>query len=186
MTVQSLPRRSIWRWALFFVVLASLAGVGIVLPIVYNLGQQLQPDQLEAAHRRWQESGPTDYDMTYSVTYDRERLAERHIVAVRHGKVVFAVGEGEVEALAPALAAAVGLPAGGLGHGRAQDVPALFDHIEALLVQQPPAGRRNFLIAVFDPREGYPRRFIYRLRGTPTREEWDVRLWRPGELRDRP
>ncbi len=175
-------RRRTWRWVVFFAVLATLAGTGIVLPIVYNLGQQLRPEQLEAARRLWAEHGPADYDLTYAVTYDRERLAERHIVSVRQGKVVFATCEGELVELAPALAAAAGLPLGGLGHGQGLGVPGIFDHIEELLRQQSTQGRRNFLVAVFDPHEGYPRRFIYRLRGTRTREEWDVRLWKPGEL----
>jgi hypothetical protein len=180
MTVATRPRT--WRWVVFFAVLASLAGLGIVLPIVYNLGQQLRPEQLEAARRLWDEHGPADYDLTFAVTYDRERLAERHIVRVRGGQVVFASCEGELVQLGPALAAAVGLPIGGLGRGTGLGVPGIFDHIEALLRQQSTEGRRNFLVAVFDPHEGYPRRFIYRLRGTRTREEWDVRLWKPGEL----
>ena len=36
----------------------------------------------------------------------------------------------------------------------------------------------------FDRRQGYgyPRRIVWRRRGTRTREEWDVRLWQAGEL----
>ncbi len=175
------------RWIVFFVVLVVLAATAIVLPIVYNLGQQLRPADLEAARRRWRDHGPADYDLTFAVTYDRERLAERHIVLVRGGKVMFASCEGEVTALAAPLAAAAGLPAGGLGHGGARDVPAIFDHIEALLQQESTASRHNFLVAVFDPQQGYTRRFIRRVRGTSTREEWDVRVWPAGALgRERP
>jgi hypothetical protein len=181
MNVTSSPRRA-WRWLVFFGVLFALVLAAVTLPIVYNLGQQLRPDQLDAARQRWQANGPADYDLTFAITYDRERLAERHIVLVRGGKPVFASCEGEVELMAPALAAAVGLPAGGLGQGRALDIPGIFDHIESLLASESTASRRNFQVAVFDPREGYPRRFIWRIRGTSTREEWDVRVWPAGAL----
>lgn len=177
----SAPRQR-WRYLAFFGLLACLAVAGVTLPIVYNLGQQLKPEQLEQARARWRDNGPADYDLTYSVAYDRSRLAERHLVLVRGGKVAFASCEGEVVSLSPALSAMVGLPLGGTGEGRARDVPALFAHIEAMLKEEEAAGRRNFLVAVFDPREGYPRRFIRRVRGTKTREEWDVRLWEAGSL----
>jgi hypothetical protein len=165
-----------------FVILAVLAGAAVTLPLVYNLGQQLRGADLEAARRRWRDSGPADYDLSYSITWDRERLPERHIVLVRGGRVAYASCEGEVTALAPVLAGAVGLPAGGLGQGGARDVPAIFDHIEALLAEQSTNPRRDFLVAVFDPVQGYPRRFIYRARGTSRREEWDVRVWPAGAL----
>ena len=183
MTVASSRRGR--HWIVFFVVLAGLVGAAMTLPIVYNLGQQLRPDDLERARRRWRANGPTDYDLTFAVTYDRERQGERHIVLVRGGKVAFASCEGEVMALGPALAAAIGLPGGGLGEPRAWDVPALFDHIEELLAEANTTARRSFLVAVFDPHAGYPRRFIRRIRGTSTREEWDVRVWPAGALQDR-
>jgi hypothetical protein len=171
-----------WGWVVFFAVLGVLAAAAITLPIVYNLGQQLTPEMLAAARQRWRDHGPADYDLTFAIKYDREELPERHIVLVRGGKVVFASCEGEAVALAPALAAAVGLPAGGIGQGGARDVPAIFDHIEKLLNEKSTGQRRNFLVAVFDPHEGYPRRFIRRVRGTSTREEWDVRVWPAGAL----
>jgi hypothetical protein len=175
-------RRRSRAWVAFFVLLLALASVGVAMPILYNLGQQLRPEQLAAARQRWRDHGPADYDLTYQVAYDRDPLAERHIVLVRGGKVVFASCEGEVRYQAPALAAAVGLPAGGLGKGGGLDVPAVFDHIDELLREQGAAARRNFLVAVFDPKDGYPRRFIRRVRGTPAREEWNLRLWPAGAL----
>jgi hypothetical protein len=175
------PRRS-RAWVGFFALLAALAAAAVALPILYNLGQQLRPEQLDAARRRWHENGPKDYDLTFSVAYDRERLAERHIVLVRGGKVVLAACEGEVVSLAPALAALVGLPLGGTGTAPGRDVPAIFDHIADLLREQTPGARRNFVVAAFDPKDGHPRRFIFRVRGTSTREEWNLRLWPAGAL----
>ena len=169
-------------WIGFFALLLTLAGVAVVLPIVYNLGQQLRREQLESARRLWQQYGPADYDLTFAVTYDREPLAERHIVLVRGGKVVFASCEGEIRYLSPALGAAAGLPAGCLGGGEGQDVPAVFDRIGELLQEQEGPSRRDFLVAVFDPKDGHPRRFIRRVRGTSTREEWNLHLWPAGKV----
>jgi hypothetical protein len=196
----------------FFAVLATLVGVAVTLPIVYNLGQQLRPEQLDAARQRWRDSGPADYDLLVDIVWDRDRVAQRHRVVVRRGKVVFASveprpverdvlgrssvregrviasGPGEVVALAPPLAAAVGLPAGGLGSRAAWDVPAIFDHIETLLSEEQTAARRNFLVAAFDRRRGYPLRLTRRVRGSSTREEWNIYVLSAGALeqRDRP
>jgi hypothetical protein len=184
--VSNKPSSGRWRWVSFFVLLTVLAAVGVTLPIVYNLNQQLTPEQLRQAQQRWQANGPKDYDLTYAITYDRERLAERHVVLVRGGEVVFESCEGEVVQMAPALSAAVGFPLGGAAEGAGRDVPSIFKHVETLLSEANTAQRRNFIVAVFDPREGYPRRFIRRVRGTKTREEWDVRLWPPGALAKTP
>jgi hypothetical protein len=166
----------------FFALLVVLATFAVALPLLYNLRQQLRPEQLQAARQRWREHGPKDYDLTFAVTYDRDPLAERHIVLVRGGKVVLALREGEMVSLAPALRAAIGLPAGGLGREQGRDVPAIFDHIESLLAGQDTDARRNFIVGAFDPKDGHPRRFVFRIRGTSTREEWNLRLWPAGAL----
>jgi hypothetical protein len=201
--------RRAWRWVVFFAVLATLVGAAVTLPIVYNLGQQLRPDQLDAARHRWRAAGPADYDLLLDVLWDRDRTAQRHRALVRRGKVVFASvearpverdllgrssvrqgarfasGEGEVVLLAPALAATLGLPAGGLGQGTAWDVPALFDHLDALLAEEQAAPRHNFLVASFDRRTGYPLRIVRRVRGTSTRQEWNVYVLPAGDLQKR-
>ena len=136
---------------------------------------------LEDAHRRWDEKGPADYDLTFNVYVDRDRQPLRHVVMVRGGVVVFAACEGEPVQFAPELAGVVGLPLAGVGKSRAYTVPLLFDHLRKLLDDEG-EDRRNFLIAVFDPQTGWPRRFIRRVRGTPVREEWNLKLWKLGEL----
>src|SRR5437764_1172920 len=83
-------------WIGFFVVLGLLAVVGVALPILYNLNQQLDARDLARAEERWREAGPADYDLTFMIRYDREELAERHVVLVRGGKAVFAAVEDEV------------------------------------------------------------------------------------------
>src|SRR5262245_66491076 len=127
MSRTSSPPSKSWRWLVYFLVLVCLATAGVTLPIVYNLGQQLQPEQLEVAKERWQRNGPADYDLTYAITYDREKLAERHVVLVRGGRMVFASCEGEVVSLTPALSATIGLPLGGTAEGVPGDVAAIFD-----------------------------------------------------------
>jgi hypothetical protein len=169
-------------WVGFFVLLGGLAAAAVVVPIFYNVRQQLRPEQLAAARRLWAERGPADYDLTYRVTSDREAAPENHVVLVRGGQVVFASCEGVIVYLSPALAAAAGLPAGALGGGEGVAVPAVFDRIAGFLREQEESAHRNFIVAVFDPADGCPRRFVRRVRGTSTREEWNLRVWPPGTV----
>lgn len=169
-------------WVVFFLILLGLAAAGVALPIVYNLGQQLRPEELAAAKARWEAEGPADYDLTYTVKYDREAQAERHVVVVRQGRIVWASCEGEVVQVSPALGALLGVAAGGTTRG-GRDVAAIFARLEGLLGEE--GARRNFLVAAFDPKAGWPRRVVRRVRGTGTREEWDLRVWPAGELERR-
>jgi hypothetical protein len=176
------PERRRWRWVAFFAVLAALAAAAVALPIVYNLGQLLRPEQLEEARRRWQANGPADYDLTFSVRYDRDAQAERHIVLVRGGRVVYAACEGELRYVGGGIGALAGLPAGGVRRGPVLDVPAILGRIERLLEEARERGGRDFLVATFHGDDGHPRRIIRRVRGTSTREEWNIRLWPAGAL----
>ena len=169
-------------WIAFFAVLTVLAVAGVTLPIVYNLGQQLTPAELAAARARWDAAGPTDYDLTFSIRYDGDQLAERHIVSVRGGKPAFAVCEGEVIYAAPALGSLLGLAGYNGERQRPRDMPAIFGHIAELLNDQEESGGKHFLAVAFDPKNGHPRRLVQRVRGSSTRQEWQFRLWLPGEL----
>src|SRR4051812_35261360 len=105
------PVRRSRSWMAYFLLLFVLAASGMVIPIFYNLGLQLRPEQLAEARARWAEAGPRDYDLTFSVAYGRERTgsgcsatmaapaAQRHIVLVRGGRIVCALCEGEVDYL---------------------------------------------------------------------------------------
>jgi hypothetical protein len=164
----------------YVALLVLLSAVAAIAPIVYNLRQQLRPEQLEEARERWRVHGPSDYDLTFAIRYDRETIPQRHFVFVRGGKVVFASCEGEIVTLSPASGAAVGLPAGGMGKQPGQDVPAILDHVEDLMHE--PGAERNLLVASFDAKDGHPRRIIRRVRRSSTREEWSLRLWPAGTL----
>lgn len=169
-------------WLAFFAVLIVLGVAGVMWPLVYNLGQQLKGGDLEQARASWNASGRTDYDLTFSIRYDGDQIAERHIVLVRDGKAAFASCEGEVVHAAPALGALLGLSGFDGERQRPRDMPAIFHHIGNLLKDQDESEGKNFLVAVFDPRDGYPRRFVWRVRRSSKREEWLIRLWLPGEL----
>ncbi|HZT79089.1 MAG TPA: DUF6174 domain-containing protein [Gemmataceae bacterium] len=80
------------RWIWFFVVLFGLAAAGITWEVVYNLRQQLTPEQVAAARERWRANGPRDYTLEYSVKRDTGpdlagTVPERYTVEVRGGKV---------------------------------------------------------------------------------------------------
>jgi hypothetical protein len=181
-------------WLAFFAVLIVLGVAGVMLPLVYNLGQQLTGDELAKAREQWNSSGPGDYDLTFSIRYDGDQkdktkdktkgkdIAERHIVLVRDGKASFAACEGEVVHAAPAVGALLGLAGFAAERQRPRDMPAIFQHIADLLNDQEESDGKNFLVAVFDPRDGHPRRVVRRVRRSSTREEWQLRLWLPGEL----
>ncbi|NBO92708.1 MAG: hypothetical protein EBV06_10435 [Planctomycetia bacterium] len=174
-------RRS-YGWLVYFGVLSTLSGLAIVLPIIYNLGQQLSSEQLEAARSRWRENGPPDYDLTFTVRHDRDQTRQRYVVRVRSGQVLLATCEGEVLYASVPLSGAIGLPFGSAAESPPWTIERVFERLTGMLAERETTGGRNFLVAVFDPKEGYPRRFVRRIARTSTREEWDLKLWRPGEL----
>jgi hypothetical protein len=79
------PRRWIW----YFVVLTLLAVAAITINIVFNLWQQLKPEQLEHAALRWREHGPASYTMRY-VVKNSNGEPEVYDAEVRGGRVVAA------------------------------------------------------------------------------------------------
>jgi hypothetical protein len=168
------------RWVGFFVVLGLLAAVAATVPVVVNLRQQLRPGQLEEARARWREHGPKSYDLEYTVKFDSDPVPERYLVLVRDGRTAYAARDGEVLHLDPGAALAAGLPPRALAADGVYGVEAVFARIEEVLSQDAEAGRRNFASALFDAQDGHPTRFVYRVRGTGRREEWNVLLSPPG------
>jgi hypothetical protein len=168
------------RWIGFFIVLAMLAAVAIIVPLVYNLSIQLRPEQLVEARRRWQESGVPNYDLEYLVRTKHSGQEEEsaYLVQVRSGQVVLVVCNSAVVYLDPSLALVAGLGAPALSpeNPRRFGVPALFDEIEAALRADESSGRRNFATAQFDPTDGHPFHYVHRTRGTKERVEWNIRF----------
>jgi hypothetical protein len=180
------PRGRNRRWVWFFAVLATLGVVAVVIPIVYNLRQQLRPDQLAEARERWRQNGARDYDLAFEVKYDTDPQADEHAVKVRDGKVVSWVVNGEELARTPAQSPTPlqrgEAPPGGealLEVWKQPDVAGLFNMMQKWLEEDAAAGgRRNFATASFDVRDGHPTRYIHRVAGTRQRQEWNIKLTR--------
>jgi hypothetical protein len=174
------PRaRSVW----FFLALAVLGAAALVIPIVYNLGQQLRPGQVADAREKWRRHAPADYDFKLLVRTAHEGGEEEDewVVAVRGGRVRMVGSNGHILFLDPALAILAGagflaLPPEDL---RRHGVEALFDRMEEALREDAASGRRNYVTAKFDPVDGHPQHYVRRIRGTRERVEWLVRRDRP-------
>ncbi len=179
------------RWVWFFAVLALLGVAAVVIPIVYNLRQQLRPEQLAAARARWQQQGTRDYDLAFEVKYDTDPRADEHMVQVRGGKVVSWIVNGEELVRAPAgtLPPVPGARAGDhaihpsdealLEVWKRPDVDGLFNMMQKWLDEDAASGgQRNFATASFDARDGHPLHYIHRVACTRQRQEWNIKLTR--------
>lgn len=179
-------RRRTRRWVVFFALLAVMAAAGVVLPIVYNLGLQLKPEQVAAARERWRAHGTGDYELDYRVKIDGTPQAGEYdyAVQVRGGKVVFVGCNGVVLWIEPAAALAAGLAARAPPPEdvRAYGVEAIFREIETALRQDAESGnRRTYATASFDARDGHPTHYVHRVGGTKERVEWTIKLTRVSE-----
>ena len=76
------------RWIWFFVVLVALTILATTVMIVYNLQQQLKPEQLAAAHQLWKEKGPADYTLAFTKKIDERPDVEQFLIKVKGGRVV--------------------------------------------------------------------------------------------------
>lgn len=163
----------------FFVLLAILAAVAIVLPIVYNLSLQLTPEQAAEARGRWRAVAPANYDLDYQqrITAAGATQETAFRVCVREGRIAAVLRDTDLVYLLPAARLALGQapPADG-SEGR--DVNAMFEHMESMLDRDASGTRRNYATATFDRRDGHPTRYVRRVRGTTDRLEWTVKLTR--------
>jgi hypothetical protein len=175
------PRRRSRRWIGFFVVLAVLAVVAVVVPLLYNQRIQLRPEQLAEARQRWRANAPADYNMEFLSQNRRggqeERLHYRTIVRTGRVVAVADLDRGEVVYLAPSLALVAGTAASALSSDDPlrYDMPALFDEIEAALRQNATAERRTYIKADFD-KDGYLSHYVHYDPHTKDRIEWFVKL----------
>jgi hypothetical protein len=79
-------RRRSRAWVLFFAALFLLAAAAVTLEVGFSLHQQLTPTALERARALWDENGPADYDLTYTVKR-QTRSGDRLRARVRGGVV---------------------------------------------------------------------------------------------------
>jgi hypothetical protein len=174
------PRSRRWLW--FFLLLTALSSVAIVVPIVYNLSQQLSAEQLEAAWARWRERGPRNYDLEYAEKLDPNTRIFIYSLKVRDGVVTAFACNGDVELIDESA----GLALGAAVRMRPPDdfaehtIDGLFRQIADALAEDRRAlqqgGRRNYVTATFDKNDGYPLRYVRRVAGSRDRIEWNVRL----------
>lgn len=177
----AVPRRRPRRWLGFFVVLAVLGIAAIVAPLLYNLSIQLRPEQLAEARQRWRAHELANYDLECLSQIRSGGLEEKSQSrsAVRGGRAVVVVDQGEVVYLDPSLALVAGCGASALSQIDPQryDMAALFDEIEAALHRRAAAQRRFFLKADFE-KDGHPSHFVSYDPRTKERVEWFVKLSR--------
>jgi hypothetical protein len=145
------------RWIWYFVVLFALAFLATAVLIVFNLKQQLKPEQLAAARALWQAKGPRDYTMSYRTRIDSEANANHYWVKVRGGRVVDSKFNDQAES--PQL-----LPYRGMDR--------IFDDIEDFMrIDSQPGRPRAYVVAIFDEQTGGLCRYVHRVMGSQQRVE---------------
>jgi hypothetical protein len=160
-------RRSGKGWVWFLVVLAVLTVTAITINIVYNLRQQLTPEQLAAARALWEQKGPRDYDMEYTQQGADPGV---FVARVRDGKVVSLTRNGEP--LEPRLY-------------KYYDMSSLFSYIEQFMkIDAEPGKPRTYVRAQFDPEDGHIVHYRRSVMGTQEWVELNVQLRRVTEAPD--
>jgi hypothetical protein len=174
------PRRG--RWMVFFLILAVLGGVAVIVPIFYNLGLQLKPEDVARNHKLWGQQGTRDYDLELVRRDDQQDNGDEYQVRVRDGRITSVVGKREGIILVDEI---VGLALGPVIRWRPPEdlsrftVEGLFNEIENDQRRDAEtASKRNYSTADFDTRDGHPRRYVHRVAGTKQRVEWAVKLTR--------
>jgi hypothetical protein len=120
-------RRRSRAWLLFFAALLLLAAAAVSLEVGFSLHQQLTAAALERARALWDEKGPADYDLTYTVKR-QSRAGDRLRAKVRAGAVEGVDLDGTplpsdlypFHNLAPLLAEVEPPPADGSGTGEGE------------------------------------------------------------------
>ena len=161
------------RWIWYFVVLFVLAVAATVVLIVFNLQQQLKPDQLRAARNMWSEKGPSDYTLVYTTRVNEDTHEDQYWVKVRGGRAVESTFNGQPED--PER-----LPYRGM--------QALFDFVERFMkLDSEKEAPKTFVRAIFDDQKtGGLRWYVRRVMGSSERIEINVQLKRLGEPITRP
>jgi serine protease inhibitor ecotin len=159
------PRKSSRSWIWFFVILTVLVVLAIATLVFYNLRQQLQPAQLAAARKLWEEKRPPDYVLTY---VKKDKTSNWFVVTVHGRKIVSVImqqeigGEKDAQALEPR-------------QYHYYDMDGLFDSIERFLeMREQKDSPRTFMTAVFDPNNGQLLRFVRSVRSPRESVQIDV------------
>ncbi len=153
------PRTHRWIW--FFVILFVLAITATTVLIVFNLKQQLRTEQLQAARKLWNESGPKNYTLVYTTRVNEESREDEYWVKVREGRAVESKHNGQPE------------PPERLPY---RGMEGLFDIAERFMkIDGAKDAPKTFVRAIFDDQKtGGLRWYVRRVMGTRQREEITV------------
>lgn len=154
-----IPRGRRWIW--FFVVLVLLTLAAIFIETWYNPTVPLTPALLAEARAKWNEYGPRDYDMDYTIK--RLESPDRFHVQVRNGKAVSVIMNDKI--------------ALGSDQYSFYTMPALFGFIADFLEQDSQPGKpRTFTNVLFDPVDGHLIHYVRSVAVRRERQEISVRL----------
>ncbi len=158
----------IWIYYFAFLVIASV-GVTVFM-IRFNLSIQLKPEELEAAHKLWEQKGPRSYNMVYTEQINAEERKTVFAVKVRAGKVVEVLMNGKP--LEPTKE-----------DGQVHDprpyhtMDGKFRDIERFMdLDQKKDAPKVYVTADFDANDGHVERYIRNVMGTTQRVELNVKL----------
>ncbi|TMQ35667.1 MAG: hypothetical protein E6K70_00960 [Planctomycetota bacterium] len=157
------PRRSSRGWVWFFIILAVLTVTAITVEVWFNAQQQLTPETLAEARKKWEERGPRDYDMDY--TFKKMDSTDVYSVQVRGGKVTAVACNGQ--------------PEDEIRYKYA-GMQALFGFIADFLEQdRQPGHPRTFALANFDANDGHLTHYVRSVMTTKERQEITTLQFRP-------
>jgi len=143
-----------WIW--FFVVLILLAGAATATLWIYNLRQQLTPEELASARKLWKKNRPNNYRLTYT---KEGNTTGTFVVTVGNGEVKSVVMKQEVTENGQMKTVTTPLER---RFYQSSDMDGLFKDLERFLeMKKDPNTGRTFLTAKFDPEDGHITGFIY-------------------------
>jgi hypothetical protein len=168
------------RWVWFFVILAVLGAGAILINLIYNVLQQLRPQQLAAARELWNEKAPADYDLDY-VVKDEDTIGGTEPIHLEVERISVQVRGGRVES---ATRNGTALPA---SEWNRYGVGPLFILIEGYLGKDGQPGEpRTYAHALFDKKDGHPIHYVRRVMGTRKRLEIRIDLTDLSDPRPKP
>jgi hypothetical protein len=147
-------RNRSWIWV--FLVFGVLGVAGAAILWIYNVNQQLKPEQLARARKLWQEKGPRDY--TLVITKEGSAMGT-FVVTVRGGAVESVVAKDEMEK--DGKTTVVDRPLEKRLYSY-YDMDSLFDDLQRFLeIKADPDKGRAFLRAHFDAKDGHLQEYVY-------------------------
>jgi hypothetical protein len=142
----------------YFAILAVLTLAATATLIIFNLAQQLKPEELAKARKLWDEKGPKNYEFRYTKRAGAEDRPDHFAVVVRGGKVQ-SVTLNRMHKL---------------DQDKLQyySITALFNFIEDFMeMDRKPGAPKVYVVGRFSPVDGHLVRYVRRVMGTQQRVE---------------